>query len=138
MASPQSAKRIKRVLFVLGAGLAFAGFAGAAAEEARQHARTAAQHAEYATDAGSVPAAHHHLQHAINCLVGPEGDGYSAEAGDPCNGEGEGIIGAIGDGDRAAAEQALQEAQAGLQTENLAEAQEAAVKTHRTLLNLQH
>ena len=36
--------------------------------------------------------AHKHLQHAVNCLVGPNGKGFDAAAGNPCGKAGNGAI----------------------------------------------
>jgi hypothetical protein len=62
-----------------------------AADAARQIA-TAAQHAGYAADATAIGTAHAHLQHTINCLVGPQGDGFDAKQLNPCKEYGNGAI----------------------------------------------
>ncbi len=64
--------------------------------------------------------AHAHLQHTINCLVGPEGDGFDAKQLNPCKDFGNG---AITDTDEAAKVKSLRAAlglaQAGLKSDDL-------------------
>lgn len=45
---------------------------------------TAAQHAGLAGNGADLMAVHRHLHHTLNCLVGADGDGFDAEAGNPC------------------------------------------------------
>ena len=33
-----------------------------------------------------------HLQHTLNCLDGPRGEGFNAAPGNPCQGQGNGIL----------------------------------------------
>jgi len=54
--------------------------------------RTAAQHAEYASNATKIDQVHLHLHHVINCLVGPKGKGFDAKAGNPCKDQGNGAL----------------------------------------------
>src|SRR5512132_4135162 len=68
-------------LLVFGA-LALANSPGARAGEAAGEIATTAQHAGYAADAAAIGMAHAHLQHTINCLVGPNGN--DADALNPC------------------------------------------------------
>jgi hypothetical protein len=69
---------------------------------------TAAAHAGMALGAADLKMAHAHLQHVVNCLVGPSGDGYDAQQADPCKGMGQGaMVDAKGD---AAQESRLQAA----------------------------
>ena len=49
-----------------------------------QAIHTAAQHAGIAAAQADVANVHKHLHHALNCLVGPGGDGFDAAPGNPC------------------------------------------------------
>ncbi|TAM15789.1 MAG: hypothetical protein EPN68_17120 [Rhodanobacter sp.] len=78
---------------------------------------------------------HTHLHHVVNCLVGPDGKGFDAKAGDPCKGMGQGaIVDAKGD---AAAEAtlhtALSQARQGLKATTLDGAHADAKKAFATL-----
>ena len=53
---------------------------------------TAQTHAGMASTQTDIMMAHKHLQHAINCLVGPTGAGFDAAAGNPCGKAGNGAI----------------------------------------------
>ncbi|MDB5734174.1 MAG: hypothetical protein JWP16_286 [Alphaproteobacteria bacterium] len=53
---------------------------------------TAQTHAGMASTQADIMMAHKHLQHAVNCLVGPSGDGFDAAAGNPCGKAGMGAI----------------------------------------------
>lgn len=59
---------------------------------ATKEVKTAAAHAGMALGAADLKMAHAHLQHVVNCLVGPSGDGYDAQQADPCKGMGQGAI----------------------------------------------
>jgi hypothetical protein len=62
------------------------------AADAGKEIATAAQHAGYSADATAIGTAHAHLQHTINCLVGPQGDGFDAKQLNPCKEYGSGAI----------------------------------------------
>jgi len=49
-------------------------------------------HANNAANAGAIDAVHMHMHHAINCLVGPKGEGYDASQMNPCANAGNGAI----------------------------------------------
>ena len=53
---------------------------------------TAQTHAGMASTQTDIMMAHKHLQHAVNCLVGPSGAGFDAAAGNPCGKAGDGAI----------------------------------------------
>jgi hypothetical protein len=53
---------------------------------------SARAHAALAAKASDLAGLHMHLQHAINCLVGPGGDGFNAKTADPCAKNGAGAI----------------------------------------------
>lgn len=64
----------------------------AARADAASEISTAAQHAQFSSQATSIKVAHAHLHHALNCLVGPKGHGFDSKAMDPCKGQGDGAI----------------------------------------------
>ena len=52
----------------------------------------AAQHAGLAAQAANINGVHQHMHHALNCLVGPQGDGFDAKEMNPCAQSGNGAI----------------------------------------------
>ena len=90
----------------------------------------AQNHAGMAAKATDISKVQMHLHHAVNCLVGPGGQGFDAAPGNPCSKAGNG---AIPDSMDAAQKEKLQTAVAdagpGLSTTDLATAQAAAQKT---------
>jgi hypothetical protein len=96
---------------------------------------TASAHAGMAVGAADLKTAHAHLQHVINCLVGPSGQAYDAQAEDPCKGMGQGaMVDAKGDAAQASMLQtAVNEAEHGLQTTTLDDAHADAQKVLSTL-----
>lgn len=53
---------------------------------------TAVQHAGFSASATEHAMAVRHLGHVLNCLAGAGGDGFNAEWGHPCDGQGAGIV----------------------------------------------
>lgn len=53
---------------------------------------TAATHADLASQASDIKGVHTHLHHVVNCLVGPEGNGFDANELNPCANAGKGAI----------------------------------------------
>jgi hypothetical protein len=53
---------------------------------------TAQTHAGMASTQADITMVHKHLQHAVNCLVGPGGAGFDETAGNPCGKAGPGAI----------------------------------------------
>ena len=108
--------------FALAIGVAPQALAGDSAKEAS----TAAAHAGMASSAANIATAHAHLHHTVNCLVGPKGDGYDATQANPCAQMGDG---AIPDATDAAAKakmtKAVETAQAGIKSDDLATATKA-------------
>ena len=102
---------------------------------ASKQVQTAAAHAGMALGAADLKMAHAHLQHVVNCLVGPAGTGFDASAANPCKGMGQGaIVDAKGDAaTEARLQQALQEAESGLKTTTLDDAHADAQKALSTL-----
>lgn len=87
-------------------------------------------HAGLAAKATDVKMVQMHLHHAVNCLVGPSGQGFDAAAGNPCGKAGNG---AIPDSTDAAQKAKLADivtsAKAGFATTDLATAQKTAKDT---------
>lgn len=52
----------------------------------------AATHAGLAAQAADLNGVHMHMHHALNCLVGPGGDGFDAKQMNPCAQSGNGAI----------------------------------------------
>jgi hypothetical protein len=117
---------MKTILLAAGATLllstaAFAADLGAELSTAQTHAGLAAKGAD-------ITAVHMHMHHALNCLVGPAGDGYDATNANPCAKSG---AGAIPDSTDAAQKAKLQTA-VGLLKTGLASSDMAAAATDAT------
>jgi hypothetical protein len=84
---------VTKSVVILGA-LGLSLFAGLAlsAGGAQKEIETAIQHAQFAAKMSTVDQTHAHLHHVVNCLVGPNGKGFDAKAGNPCKGQGNGAI----------------------------------------------
>lgn len=88
---------------------------------------TAATHAGLAAKATDLKTTRMHLQHVVNCLVGPNGAGFDATPGNPCKDQGAGAIPDTKDaGQKAALQKALDKANDGLKKTDTAEAQKDA------------
>jgi len=91
-------------------------------------------HAGLAIQAISLDGVHMHLHHALNCLVGPNGEGFDSKQMNPCANDGNG---AIPDTANAATKAKLQSAAAdasqGIADTNLASAQQEAAAADATL-----
>ena len=64
----------------------------AVAAEPAAELKTAITHAGYSAKQEALPGATTHLHHALNCLVGPQGKGFDAAPGNPCQGQGNGYL----------------------------------------------
>jgi hypothetical protein len=99
----------------------------ALAADANAEITNAAMHAGLAAQASDIAGVHTHLHHAVNCLVGPGGEGFDAKELNPCANTGNG---AIPDATNASTKQALQsaltKATRGLAATDLAAAQKDA------------
>jgi hypothetical protein len=94
----------------------------------------AAEHAGYAAAAADIAGVHAHLHHALNCLVGPGGNGFDAKEINPCAHAGNGIIPDTSDAAKKAGFEAdADKARAGLADGNLASAQKTAADLAATL-----
>jgi hypothetical protein len=118
---------MKKIMFLAAAAalLATPAFADLAGELS-----TAQTHAGMASTQADIAMAHKHLQHAVNCLVGPSGAGFDAAAGNPCGTAG---AGAINDTTNAAQKAKLTtiaaSAKTGVGNSDLAASQKAAKDT---------
>jgi hypothetical protein len=96
---------------------------------------TAATHADLAAKAGAIDGVHMHLHHALNCLVGPNGDGFDPKNINPCANSGTGAIPDTTDkAKKAALEAAAATARAGIAAADLAVAQKDAADTAKALM----
>lgn len=107
----------------------------AAAADLRAEIMNAAEHAEYSSEALTIGDVHFHLHHALNCLVGPGGNGFDRTQLNPCRGSGNGIIPDTRDPKLAAIfEAAARAARDGLATNDLAAAKADATRVARSVV----
>jgi hypothetical protein len=108
------------VLFTGVAGLIFI---APALADASSETVTAATHAELAAGAADLDGVHTHLHHALNCLVGPGGNGFDAKEMNPCAQSGHGAIPDTTDAaKKASLEAAADKTRAGLASNDLKDA----------------
>jgi hypothetical protein len=101
----------------------------ALADEAGELA-IAQTHAGLAAKATALNGVHMHLHHALNCLVGPNGNGYDSSQANPCAKAGKGAITDSTDAaQKAKLQTAVSSAQAGIAATDLATAQKDAQAT---------
>jgi hypothetical protein len=87
-------------------------------------------HAGMAATATDIAKVHMHLQHAVNCMVGPSGSGFDAAPGNPCAKAGNGAIpDSMDSAQKAKLQNAVSTAQAGIASTDLAAAQKDAQQT---------
>lgn len=99
---------------------------------------TAQSHAGLAAAAGKIEGVHTHLHHALNCLVGPAGEGFDIKELDPCAHAGTGAIPDTNDaGKRKKLEEAAQRARDGIAANDMATARKAAEETAAMLKALE-
>ena len=116
------------------AGILIALPASALAADPAQEAATAGTHAGLAAQGASIEQVHMHLHHTVNCLVGPEGQGFDAKEANPCQKLGNGAIPDAPDQAlKAKLTAALAKAQAGLKSDDLAAARKAATEAQAAL-----
>jgi hypothetical protein len=121
-------------LLAAGLALLFAGPLPALAADAAKEVAVAEQHAGYAASATLLTTAHVHLHHTVNCLVGPNGQGFDAKELNPCSGLGAGAIpDATDPAKKQVLQQALAKAEAGLAAGDLAVAKENAAAAEALL-----
>jgi hypothetical protein len=111
---------------------AFVGFSAvpALADEAQEVA-TAGQHAGMAAGSADIKMVHMHLQHVVNCIVGPSGEGFDKAAGNPCDGKGNGAM--MDGGDKAKLAGAVAKAKEGIASTDLAASKKDAMETQAML-----
>jgi hypothetical protein len=113
---------------LIGAALAAATLAPATAlADAHSEVVNAETHAGLAAGSADVAGVHAHLQHALNCLAGPGGNGFDAKAMNPCANAGKGAIPDTTDAaKKAALESAAAKLRDGLAANDVAGAKKAA------------
>jgi len=123
-------------LRVTGGTIALIGFVSlspAAFADGPQAVATAVQHAGLAANADDIAGAHRHLHHTLNCLAGPDGEGFDEAAGNPCRDAG----GAIPQTDNAEMQGRLEEVASAvrdaLENDDLAAVKEVAMSVQGTL-----
>jgi len=97
----------------------------------------AAQHAGFASKGGDIKEVHMHLHHTINCLVGPDGQGFAPKELNPCKTLGKGAIpDATDDATKKALEAANEKAVSGLSENDLAAAQKTSGEVEAMLKDI--
>jgi hypothetical protein len=97
------------------------------AADAAKEAAMAGRHAGLASKATDIKMVHTHLHHAVNCLVGPKGDGFDAKEANPCASLGNGAIPDTTDSAmKTKLEDALKTAKDGIASDDLSTAQKDA------------
>jgi len=107
-------------------------YAGDAAKEIA----TAAAHAGMAAGSADMKMVKAHLQHVVNCLVGPGGAGFDGNQANPCKDLGAGAIGDAAKDKKAGLDRALMMAKEGAMEMDLAKAKEKAAATQAVLNEL--
>ena len=106
----------------------------AAFADAHSEIVNARQHAGFAAGASAIGEAHAHLHHTLNCLVGPNGNGFDAKELNPCAQAGNGAIPDSADAmKKKALEAAASKARAGIAASDLAAAKKAGADTEAML-----
>lgn len=123
---------------LIGAALAtVALLPGAAFADAHSEIVNAGMHAGFAAGSADIAGVHAHLHHTLNCLVGPNGNGFAANEMNPCAQAGNGAIPDTADAaKKTALEAAAAKARDGIASNDLAAAQKDASDT-RALLKKQ-
>ena len=109
------------------AATAFAADLGSEINNAQAHAGLAAQ-------AANIDGVHMHMHHALNCLVGPNGEGFDAKQMNPCAQSGNGAIPDSTDAaKKAKLETAKTQLMQGIAATDLKAAQAAATSAQATI-----
>ncbi|QEA39635.1 hypothetical protein FGL86_11510 [Pistricoccus aurantiacus] len=102
--------------------------------DAAQEVKTAAQHAGFAAEASDIAGVQMHLHHTLNCLVGPDGEGFDADEMNPCQDMGKGAIpDTTDDAQKQTLEKAAEQVRTGLDSDDLDEARQAAKDANEML-----
>lgn len=129
---------IRLVSALVGAGVSLLIPSVAFAGNLSKEVATATQHAGYAVSSNSIKGVHEHLHHALNCLEGPHGEGFSAHYSDPCKGMGNGaILGAHDKTQRQVLMAAASKAKEGIQTDSFSMARTDASEVQSILKKVQ-
>ncbi len=83
---------MKAVCIACLAGASLLLSASAFAADLGSEITNAQTHAGLAASAANIDGVHMHMHHALNCLVGPGGDGFDAKQMNPCAQSGNGAI----------------------------------------------
>jgi hypothetical protein len=121
---------LQRVLLLLASVALFSpAIVFSAPGSVQQQLQTAEKHAKFASKADNIDDTHFHLHHVINCLVGPKGKDFNADAGNPCADQGNGALNASGVSmqQRETMQQILTLAKVGSQIKSYRSAHDAAV-----------
>ena len=106
----------------------------ALAADAAKEAAASEMHAGLAAKAATNEQVHMHLHHAVNCLVGPNGQGFDAKEANPCQNLGDGaILDTTDPVTKAKLTAALTHAQAGLKSNDLVAARRAAAEAQASI-----
>lgn len=103
------------------------------AGDAKQQTATAAAHAGMAAAAAEPAMVKGHLQHVVNCLVGPAGEGYDASQANPCKDQGFGALQDAPIEKMPALQAAVKMARDGIAEPDVAKAKEKAAATQAAL-----
>ena len=125
---------IRLVSAIVGAGVSLLIPSVAFAGNVSKEVATAIQHAGYAESANGIKGVHEHLHHALNCLEGPKGSGFSSHFLDPCKGMGNGAVAdSQGEARKQVLMDAASEAKEGIQANSLAMARTDASEVQSML-----
>lgn len=95
---------------------------------------TAGAHAGLAAESENVEGVHTHLHHTLNCLVGPDGEGFNSDEMNPCADLGEGALtNANNDEMKEKLGKAAEHVNKGLATDDYEEAKKAARNAQKIL-----
>lgn len=126
--------RIRQLLVTTLGALALGVMGIARAADEQQQVATALTHAKIATQQQQLDGVQMHLKHAINCLVGGQGEQAFPNALNPCKGMGQGAIAdASSDAERQSLQTALSTAEAGVHSSSFDEAHADAMMVVKTL-----
>jgi hypothetical protein len=115
------------VALIAAASFLFIVVAARAAADVKAEIGAAATHANLAAKAATIDAVHTHLQHVLNCLVGPKGKDFDSKALNPCAKLGDGAIPDSTDAaQKTALESAVTQAEDGLKATDLRASQKIA------------
>lgn len=106
---------------------------GSAQADGPQATATAAQHAGLAAGSADLAGVRRHLHHALNCLVGPDGQGFDASQGNPCASAGAAIPQTADAAAKAKLEKAAGDLRKAIASEDVAAAKKAGTDVQASL-----